>query len=67
VFRDRVDMMHRDGWTGPKVNNPTAFARFVFDRDHRGPTTMHRISFDETKTTGNGRAGLAKLSAKRKA
>jgi hypothetical protein len=58
-FRDRVEMMHRDGWAGNKVKNPTASAWFVFDRDHRGPATMHRISYDNT---GNGRAGPSKLS-----
>jgi hypothetical protein len=55
VFRDRLPMMHRDGWAGPKTTNPTAYAWFVFDRNHRGPATMHRISYDET--TGDGRAG----------
>ncbi len=60
VFRDRLPMLHRDGWTGPKASNPTCFAWFVWDRDHRGPATLHRISYDET---GNGRAGSSKLSA----
>jgi hypothetical protein len=46
VFRNRLPMMHRDGWTGPKVSNPTAFAWFVWDRDHRGPTTLHRLSWE---------------------
>jgi hypothetical protein len=55
VFRNRVPMKHRDGWTGPEASNPTAYAWFVFDRNHRGPATMHRISYDET--AGNGRAG----------
>src|SRR5450631_1528005 len=58
VFRDRLPMMHRDGWTGRKASNPTAYARFVFDRKHSGPATMHRISYDETETNpGNGRTG----------
>jgi hypothetical protein len=57
VFRDRVEMMHRDGWVGPKASNPTAYAWYVFDRAHRGPATLHRISFDEAKTAGTGRAG----------
>jgi hypothetical protein len=26
VFRNRLPMMHRDGWTGNRVSNPTAFA-----------------------------------------
>jgi hypothetical protein len=45
VFKNRLPMMHRDGWTGPRVSNPTAFGWFVWDRDHRGPTTLHRISW----------------------
>lgn len=46
VFRNRLPMMHRDGWTGPKVSNPTAFAWFVWDRDHTGPTELHRLSWE---------------------
>ena len=45
VFRNRLPMMHRDGWTGPKVTNPTAFAWFVWDRNHNGPTELRRISW----------------------
>lgn len=46
VFRNRLPMMHRDGWTGPKVSNPTAFAWFVWDRNHSGPTELHRLSWE---------------------
>jgi hypothetical protein len=46
VFRNRLPMMHRDGWEGPKVSNPTAFAWFVWDRNHSGPTELHRLSWD---------------------
>lgn len=45
VFRNRLPMMHRDGWSGPKVSNPTAFAWFVWDRAHSGPTNLNRISW----------------------
>lgn len=45
VFRNRLPMMHRDGWAGPKTTSTTAFAWFVWDRSHRGPTAMHRISW----------------------
>lgn len=45
VFKDRLPMMHRDGWTGNKVSNPTAFAWFVWDKRHSGPTTLNRISW----------------------
>jgi hypothetical protein len=47
VFRNRLPMMHRDGWTGPKVSNPTAFAWFVWDRNHRGATELHRLSWEQ--------------------
>lgn len=46
VFRKRLPMMHRAGWEGRKANSGMAFAWFVFDRDHRGPTTLNRISWE---------------------
>jgi hypothetical protein len=46
VFRNRLPMMHRDGWTGPKVSNPTAFAWFVWDRNHVGGTELRRLSWE---------------------
>lgn len=45
VFRNRLPMMHRDGWQGPKNTSSTAFAWFVWDRMHRGPTELRRISW----------------------
>ena len=46
VFRKRLPMMHREGWTGPKSSSATAFAWFVWDREQRGkPTEMRRISW----------------------
>lgn len=44
-FRERLPMMHREGWTGPKATNPTAYAWFVWSWYHRGPWTGHRISW----------------------
>lgn len=46
VFRNRLPMMHRDGWTGPKVSNPTAYAWFVWDRNHIGGTELRRLSWE---------------------
>ena len=46
VFRRRLPMMHRDGWEGRKANSGMAFAWFVWDRAHTGPTTIQRISWD---------------------
>ena len=44
VFRRRLPMMHRDGWTGPKTSSAMAFAWFVWDRGHIGPATINRVS-----------------------
>lgn len=43
VFARRLPMMHRKDWQGPKANSGMAFAWFVWDRDHTGPTTIDRI------------------------
>lgn len=47
VFRNRLPMLHRDGWEGPKSTNTIAFAWYVFDRNHTGPTELHRISWEK--------------------
>lgn len=48
VFRNRLPMMHRAG-RGTQVaktnSSAMAFAWFVWDRDHTGPTELHRISW----------------------
>jgi hypothetical protein len=40
-------MMHRAGWTRNKASSAIAFAWVVWDRSHRGPTTLDRISWSE--------------------
>lgn len=49
VFRNRLPMMHRAG-RGTMVaktnSSAMAFAWFVWDREHKGPTELHRISWD---------------------
>ena len=45
VFRNRLPMMHRAGWNGPRSSSSIAFAWFVWDRTHTGPTELHRISW----------------------
>jgi hypothetical protein len=45
VFKDRLPMMHRAGWAGPKASSALAFAWFVFDRNHDGPAAIDRISW----------------------
>jgi hypothetical protein len=46
-FSNRLPMMHRHGWSGPIATSQTAHAWFVFDRNHEGPTTLHRISWKD--------------------
>jgi hypothetical protein len=44
VFRERLPMMHRAGWNGPRASSAIAFAWFTWQRGHTGPTTVDRIS-----------------------
>jgi hypothetical protein len=46
VFRKRLPMMHRAEWEGRKANSGMAFAWFVWDRNHKGPTELHRLSWE---------------------
>jgi hypothetical protein len=46
VFRKRLPMMHRAGWEGRKSNSGIAFAWFVWDLAHRGPTELRRLSWE---------------------
>jgi hypothetical protein len=46
VYRKRLPMMHRAGWEGRKANSGMAFAWFVWDREHQGPTELRRISWE---------------------
>jgi hypothetical protein len=45
VFRDRLPMMHRGNWEGPKSTNTIAFAWFIWKRGWNKPTEMSRISW----------------------
>jgi hypothetical protein len=45
-FANRLPMMHRDGWEGPRASSATPFCWFVWDRDHKGPTELKRISWE---------------------
>jgi hypothetical protein len=36
VFRGRLPMMHRDGWTGRRSSSAMAFAWYCWERDYRG-------------------------------
>lgn len=45
VFKNRLPMMHREGWDGPRIDTgAVAFAWFVWDRKHVGPAQLRRIS-----------------------
>jgi hypothetical protein len=44
-FRNRLPRMHQHGWTGRRVSNPYPYAWFAWDRDHRGPPVVQRISW----------------------
>ena len=46
VFRNRLPMMHRRGWNGPKASSAIPFAWFVWERGYKGPTTIDRISWE---------------------
>lgn len=43
VFRKRLPMMHRADWQGPQASSSTAFAWFIWQRDHHGPPSLSRI------------------------
>jgi hypothetical protein len=45
VFRNRLPMMHRDGWDGPRASFTVAYAWFVWSRGHRHPAMLNRISW----------------------
>ena len=49
VFRNKLPMLHRDGWTGPRASSAIAFAWFCWERGHHGPTTIGRISWEATR------------------
>jgi hypothetical protein len=45
VFRERLPMMHREGWDGPISTSNVPYAWFVWDGDHDGPAEITRISW----------------------
>jgi hypothetical protein len=47
VFRNRLPMMHRKNWAGPKASSAMPFAWYVWERDFTGPTTIDRISWEK--------------------
>jgi hypothetical protein len=54
VFRERLPMMHRRGWTGPRASSSMPFAWFVWKRGHRGPIVVDRISAEKIRGKRDG-------------
>ena len=45
-FANRLPMMHRAGWEGPKNASAMSFAWFVWESGHHGPAIVRRISWE---------------------
>lgn len=45
-FRNRLPMMHRAGWQGPKASSATPYAWFWFHRGWQRPAWIRRISWE---------------------
>jgi hypothetical protein len=50
VFARRLPTMHRRDWTGPRVSSGMDTCWCIWDRHHRGPTVIDRISWEEADT-----------------
>jgi hypothetical protein len=48
-FSNRLPMMHRAGWEGPKATSAMSFAWFVWEAGHRGRAEVERISWEPPK------------------
>ena len=59
VFADRLPRMHRQGWEGPRASSTTAFAWFVWLREHAGPIVLDRITAGELT---RGRSDVALIA-----
>lgn len=46
VFQNRLPMMHRNGWDGPRAGSAMTTAWFVWELAHRGPIELRRISWN---------------------
>jgi hypothetical protein len=46
LFSNRLPRMHRESWDGPQASSTVAFAWFVWERHHTGPTELHRITWE---------------------
>ena len=46
VFRNRLPMMHRDGWAGNRASNSVEYAWYVWQRGYTGKPEIDRISWN---------------------
>jgi hypothetical protein len=46
IFRNRLPMMHRDGWAGPRASSAIPFGWFCWDASHNGKPELDRISWE---------------------
>ena len=53
VFKNRLPMMHRDGWTGKKVSNAIPFVWLVWELGWNKPAELHRISWKKSTNSGS--------------
>jgi hypothetical protein len=53
VFKNRLPMMHRDQWAGPRATSSIPFAWFAWERGHTGPIVVDRISTGEARDDAN--------------
>lgn len=52
VFKERLPMMHRDGWEGPRSTSQRGFGWYVWVSGYRGMPQLDRISWkDPTPST----------------
>jgi hypothetical protein len=56
VFKHRLPMMHRLGWSGRKNSSQIVYAWFVWDRGHARPTILDRIDHSDTADRGRNSA-----------
>ena len=46
LFRNRLPMMHRKGWMGPKATSMVAFAWFQWQLGNKSPITLNRVTWE---------------------
>ena len=49
VFANRLPMIHRKGWVGPKASSAIAFCWMVWERGYDGLATIDRVTWESLK------------------